>query len=122
MTVPHGLHARPSALIVQAVRRLDAGVELRNRTVGTGFVSAGSLSKVATLGALQGHEIEIRAAGSSWDGTHVGVRERRIGSAPVWAAFFGSLTAGRYELRIRDHDSPTVAVEVRGGGVAEARW
>ena len=71
---------------------------------------------------LAGHEIEIRAAGSSWDGTHVGVRERHIGSAPVWAAFFGSLRAGRYELRIRDHDSRSVEVEVHGGGVAEARW
>ena len=67
VTVPHGLHARPSALIVQAVRRLDAEVELRNRTVGTGFVPAGSLSKVATLGALQGHEIEIRAVGAQAD-------------------------------------------------------
>ena len=71
---------------------------------------------------LTGHEIEIRAAGSPWDGTHVGVRERRIGRAPVWAAFFGSLTAGRYELRIRHHGSRTVEVEVPAGGVAEARW
>src|SRR6478609_3913235 len=63
VTLPHGLHARPSALIVQAVRPLDAKVRLRNRTASTGFVPAGSLSKVATLGALHGHEIEIEARG-----------------------------------------------------------
>ncbi len=63
VTTPHGLHARPAALVVQAVRRLDAEVQLRNRTTGTGFVPAGSLSKVATLGALHGHDIEIRATG-----------------------------------------------------------
>ena len=63
VTMAHGLHARPAALVVQAVRRLDAEVQLRNRTTGTGFVPAGSLSKVATLGALHGHEIEIRATG-----------------------------------------------------------
>ena len=61
--MPHGLHARPAALVVQAVRRFDAEVALRNRTLGTGFVAAGSLSKVATLGALQGHELEVRASG-----------------------------------------------------------
>ena len=64
VTMPHGLHARPAALVVQAVRRLDAEVALRNRTLGTGFVPAGSLSKVATLGALQGHELEVRANGA----------------------------------------------------------
>jgi multiphosphoryl transfer protein len=67
VTMPHGLHARPSALLVQAVRRLDADVRLRNRTAGTGFVPAGSLSKVATLGALQGHEVEVRAVGRQAD-------------------------------------------------------
>ena len=71
---------------------------------------------------LAGHELEVRAVGTEWTGAHTGIRERRVADAPVWAAFFGSLTAGRYELRIRDHDSQTVAVEVRGGGVAEARW
>jgi hypothetical protein len=71
---------------------------------------------------LAGREIEIRSVGSPWDGTHVGVRERRIGNAPVWAAFFGSLPAGRYELRVRDDDTRAVELEVGGGGVAEARW
>lgn len=60
---PHGLHARPAALLVQAVRELDADVRLRNRTTGTAAVPGRSLSKVATLGALAGHEVEVTAAG-----------------------------------------------------------
>jgi multiphosphoryl transfer protein len=59
----HGLHARPAARLVGEVRRLDATVRLRNLTTGAGPVPGGSLSRVATLGALQGHEVEVRAAG-----------------------------------------------------------
>ncbi|MGD9529446.1 phosphoenolpyruvate--protein phosphotransferase [Pseudonocardia sp.] len=60
---PHGLHARPAALLVQTVRSLDARVLLRNLTLGTGAVPAASLSRVATLGALAGHEVEVRVTG-----------------------------------------------------------
>ncbi|XVV14062.1 phosphoenolpyruvate--protein phosphotransferase [Actinoplanes sp. CA-131856] len=60
---PHGLHARPAAQVVAAARSFDARVELRNATTGSGWVSASSLSKVATLGVLQGHEVEVRASG-----------------------------------------------------------
>lgn len=61
---PHGLHARPAALLVRAVRGLTAAVSLRNRTTGGSAVSAASLSAVATLGALAGHEIEVTATGA----------------------------------------------------------
>ncbi|PRY42065.1 phosphocarrier protein FPr [Geodermatophilus tzadiensis] len=60
---PHGLHARPAARLVGEVRRLDADVTVRNLTTGAGPVPAGSLSRVATLGALRGHEVEVAAAG-----------------------------------------------------------
>ena len=60
---PHGLHARPAARLVAEVRRLDADVALRNLTTGAGPVPAGSLSRVATLGALRGHEVEVSATG-----------------------------------------------------------
>jgi phosphoenolpyruvate-protein phosphotransferase/dihydroxyacetone kinase phosphotransfer subunit len=59
----HGLHARPAARLVSEVRGLDAVVRLRNLTTGAGPVPAGSLSRVATLGALQGHQVEVRASG-----------------------------------------------------------
>ena len=60
---PHGLHARPAARVVQAVRAFDARVRIRNRTTGSAWVPAGSLSKVATLGVLSGHDVEVRAGG-----------------------------------------------------------
>jgi phosphoenolpyruvate-protein phosphotransferase/dihydroxyacetone kinase phosphotransfer subunit len=59
----HGLHARPAARLVGEVVGLDSAVSLRNLTTGSGPVPAGSLSRVATLGALCGHEVEIRATG-----------------------------------------------------------
>jgi len=61
--LPHGLHARPAARLVSEVRGLDASVHLRNLTTGAGPVAAGSLSRVATLAALPGHEVEVRASG-----------------------------------------------------------
>jgi phosphoenolpyruvate-protein phosphotransferase/dihydroxyacetone kinase phosphotransfer subunit len=63
VTNPHGLHARPAARLVTQVRGLDAHVEIRNRSTGSPWVAASSLSRVATLGALQGQEIEVRASG-----------------------------------------------------------
>jgi phosphocarrier protein FPr len=61
---PHGLHARPAARVVQLVRALDARVLVRNGTTGSAWVPAGSLSRVATLGALSGHEVEARVSGN----------------------------------------------------------
>jgi phosphocarrier protein FPr len=60
---PHGLHAGPAARLVSEVRALDASVRLRNLTTGGASVPAGSLSRVATLAALLGHEVEVRASG-----------------------------------------------------------
>ena len=59
----HGLHARPAARLVSEVSGLDAAVTLTNQTAGTGPVPGASLSRVATLGAQQGHQVEIRASG-----------------------------------------------------------
>ena len=59
----HGLHARPAARLVSEMRTLDAAIKLRNLTTGAGPVPAASLSRVATLGALQGHTVEISATG-----------------------------------------------------------
>ena len=59
----HGLHARPAARLVQLVAGLDSRVELRNASTGSAWVPAASLSAVATLGALPGHEVQVRAYG-----------------------------------------------------------
>jgi phosphocarrier protein FPr len=45
------------------VRDLDADVRLHNLTTGVGPVPAASLSRVATLGAMHGHRVQIRASG-----------------------------------------------------------
>lgn len=60
---PHGLHARPAARLVTEVSRFDAQVSLRNLTTSSGPVSGRSLSRVATLGAEQGHRVEVSATG-----------------------------------------------------------
>ena len=60
---PHGLHARPAARLVQAAAASGADVQLRNATTGSGWVPASSLSRVAVLGALRGHELQVRASG-----------------------------------------------------------
>jgi multiphosphoryl transfer protein len=63
VTNQHGLHARPAARLVSEVGGLDATVTLTNLTTGAGPVPAGSLSRVATLGAQRGHDVEVRASG-----------------------------------------------------------
>lgn len=64
LTNEHGLHARPAAKLVAEIRALDAQVRLRNRSTGSEAVPGSSLTRVATLGALKGHEIEVTATGN----------------------------------------------------------
>ncbi len=60
----HGLHVRPAAKLVAEVRTLDARVWLRNVTTDSDPVPASSLSRVAVLGALAGHRLEVTATGN----------------------------------------------------------
>jgi hypothetical protein len=70
---------------------------------------------------LAGFEIEIRAHGHIWDGTHVAVRERRTPEGITFAALFYGLSRGSYEVRVRgDEYGPTTEIEVRGGRVTAA--
>jgi phosphoenolpyruvate-protein phosphotransferase/dihydroxyacetone kinase phosphotransfer subunit len=59
-----GLHARPAARFVQTAARAQADVRVQNLTTGRGPVNAKSINAVATLGVLQGHEIEVSASGA----------------------------------------------------------
>ena len=73
---------------------------------------------------LVGAEIEIRAVGTEWDGSHTAVHERQGPGITTTAAVFGSLRAGRYELRIKDaagteHPAPVV---VEGAQVTWVTW
>lgn len=86
---PHGLHARPAARLVQEVRRRDARALIRNRSAGSDWVDAGSLSKVATLGVRSGDEVEVRISGSQAAETldHVlALAARNFDEAPAEAA------------------------------------
>ncbi len=58
--LPHGLHARPAALVVQGLRNLraDVAISLRNRSV-----NARSVVGLLSLGARHGDRLELRASG-----------------------------------------------------------
>lgn len=59
----HGLHARPAARFVQLASTFNAEIRVTNLTTGSRTVSAKSLNALATLGALNGHQIQIQARG-----------------------------------------------------------
>ncbi len=63
----HGLHARPAARFVQTAVSFNAEVTVTNLTTGKGPVSARSLNAVATLGAVEEHQIRVTASGLEAD-------------------------------------------------------
>jgi dihydroxyacetone kinase phosphotransfer subunit len=63
LTNLHGLHARPAARFVKTAASFDADVQVYNLTNGKGPVSARSLNAVATLGAIEFHQVRISATG-----------------------------------------------------------
>src|SRR5512139_2918381 len=63
LTNLHGLHARPAAKFVQTAGRFAANVTVTDLTNGKGPVSARSLNAIATLGAIENHQICISASG-----------------------------------------------------------
>lgn len=58
-----GLHARPAARVVQAVRAFDADVRVAKRGGGVAGVSARSLTNLIALGARQGDTLLVSASG-----------------------------------------------------------
>jgi hypothetical protein len=74
--------------------------------------------------SLAGDEIEIRACGDPWRGTHVAVRQRVLPDRTVWAALFPALSEGSYEIRVKegDPDGPTGSLAVTGGQVTVQHW
>jgi len=63
LTNLHGLHARPAAKFVQTAGRFMANVTVTDLSNGKGPVSARSLNAIATLGAVEDHQIRISASG-----------------------------------------------------------
>ena len=83
--LPHGLHARPAARLVQTAGAFDADIRVTNVTAGRGPVSARSLNAVATLGVTVGQRIEVVARGPQAAPAIDAVRalaDRRFDEAP----------------------------------------
>jgi hypothetical protein len=94
---------------------------------GAVFVEVGDgvgAAVIYTKPNLEGAELEIRQASEEWRGVHTAVRERRSAGVVQFAAVFGSLAEGNWQLRIRGSDDPhpALAVKVTGGSVIEAAW
>jgi hypothetical protein len=76
-----------------------------------------------TPDSLSGQEVEIRRVGEPWSGWHTGVRRRELRDGVCFAAVFGSLPHGDYQVRVRGSDSgPTVGIAVTGGAIVEITW
>ena len=59
----HGLHARPSAILVNEVKKFTSQITVENLTRGSASVSAKSLMKIVALGVTQGHRLRFVAEG-----------------------------------------------------------
>ena len=59
----HGLHARPSANLVNEVKKFTSKITVQNLTRESEVVSAKSLMKIVTLGVIQGHRLRFVAEG-----------------------------------------------------------
>lgn len=72
---------------------------------------------------FEDEEVEIRLDGAPWAGWHTGVRRRDVRAGVCFAAVFGSVAPGLYELRRRGTDTEAVLrVGVEAGRVTEAEW
>jgi hypothetical protein len=79
---------------------------------------------IDTPPSLEGREIEIRKVGTEWRGVHTAVRARLIPTGTQFAAVFGSLAEGRYDLRVRGDldECPVLSIEVTGASVTYSLW
>ena len=59
----HGLHARPSANLVNEVKKFTSKITVQNITRESEVVSAKSLMKIVALGVTQGHRLRFVAEG-----------------------------------------------------------
>ena len=59
----HGLHARPSANLVNEVKKFTSKITMQNLTRESEVVSAKSLMKIVALGVTQGHRLRFVAEG-----------------------------------------------------------
>ncbi|MFO6296652.1 HPr family phosphocarrier protein [Rahnella selenatireducens] len=61
---PHGLHARPAALLVKTAKKFLCNIRVQNLDTQSGIVDAKNLMRVVSLGAKNGHRLRFSACGS----------------------------------------------------------
>ncbi|OBW95065.1 bifunctional PTS system fructose-specific transporter subunit IIA/HPr protein [Gallibacterium salpingitidis] len=71
----HGLHARPSAVLINEVKKYKATIQVRNVDRDTAFVSAKSLMKVVGLGTTKGQRLCFVAEGEDAEQALKGIGE-----------------------------------------------
>ena len=76
---------------------------------------------IYTRSELRGQEIEISPAGHDSKRVHTDVLRRKTAGGPVFAAVFGSLAEGQYQLWNDSRSSP-LTVQIVGGQVTEVDW
>ncbi|QLB20437.1 PTS fructose transporter subunit IIA [Vespertiliibacter pulmonis] len=59
----HGLHARPSAVLVNEVKKYNATIQVQNLDRESQLISAKSLMKIIALGVQKGHRLRFVATG-----------------------------------------------------------
>ncbi|PSU34356.1 fused PTS fructose transporter subunit IIA/HPr protein [Photobacterium lutimaris] len=64
---PHGLHARPGAMLVSVAKKFNSNILVSNLNSEGKAVNAKSLMKVIALGVKQGHELQFTAKGDDAD-------------------------------------------------------
>ncbi|MFC0309349.1 fused PTS fructose transporter subunit IIA/HPr protein [Gallibacterium melopsittaci] len=71
----HGLHARPSAVLINEVKKYKSTIQVKNLDRDTSFVSAKSLMKVVGLGTTKGQRLCFVAEGEDAEQALKGIGE-----------------------------------------------
>jgi hypothetical protein len=78
---------------------------------------------VVTMPAcLAGREVAIAPEGFGEPSGHVGVLARRTAAGETYAAVFGAVRSGRYQLSLLPNGPAALSLPVRGGVVTFADW
>lgn len=61
---PHGLHTRPSTMLVSTIKQFDSTITVANLDGSQTPVNGRSLMKILSLGAKRGHRLQVHAEGA----------------------------------------------------------
>jgi phosphotransferase system HPr (HPr) family protein len=67
VTSETGLHARPASIFVQAAKKFDSQISIRNITTNSKVSDAKSILSVLVLGVEKNHQVEIEVNGKDED-------------------------------------------------------